>query len=460
MPTLNLKPYIDILKLVWPLALGMINNAVMQFADRAYLSRYSQGALEAVLPAGILMWIFAGFFQSVVGYSSVFVGQFQGEGSGVKCRETYRAALILAAGAGLLSLPLVGLGDWILGCSTSNAALLADERAYYRILMAGSFAIYGQMAAASYFTGRGHTRIVFWTNLAGNVLNVALDPLLIFGIEGTLSLPFLAAPLHFHFPSLGIAGAAYATVVAMSVQMSALMLAAERAVCRQASAKGVRFGILWRILRFGVPSGFYTVLNMLSFAIFVFVSEGVGELELAVSNACFTVNYLLFAPMEGFALGASTLVAQAIGRGDPDAAVHAARRTLLLGVGFAALSVAAALLLAGPILDLFAATVGERAAEFHELGMTLLLLMAAWLLFDATDVILGGALKGAGDTKFVMGWALVCAFFLWLPLVFVVRHYRNTMPALWATMIVYVVVICIGSTIRWCRGRWRHIRLV
>ena len=43
--------YLSILKLVWPLALGMINNAVMQFVDRAYLARDSMAALEAVLPA-------------------------------------------------------------------------------------------------------------------------------------------------------------------------------------------------------------------------------------------------------------------------------------------------------------------------------------------------------------------------------------------------------------------------
>lgn len=447
---MTLKPYVDILKLVWPLALGMVNNAVMQFADRAYLAHHSLGALEAVLPAGMLMWIFAGCLQSVVGYSSVFVGQYHGAGDAPRCRETYRAALILAVAGGVLSLPLVGLGDWILAQTTDKAALLADERAYFGVLMAGSFFVYGQMAASSYFTGLGRTRIVFWVNLLGNVLNVALDPVLIFGLElGGLWVP-----------ALGIAGAAYATVFSMAVQMVALMAFAEREVARVPSLGGARLEILGKILRFGVPSGLYTILNMISFAIFVFVTEGVGELELAVSNACFTVNYLLFAPMEGFSLGASTVVAQAIGRGNRDEAARAARRTIVLGVGFAAVFSTVTLLFADRILDLFASTAGEQAAEFHALGMTLLLLMAAWLLFDAADIILSGALKGTGDTKFVMAWALVCAFVIWLPLVFAVRHFHNTMPALWATMIVYVVVICIGSFIRWRRGKWRHIRLV
>ena len=84
-------------------------------------------------------------------------------------------------------------------------------------------------------------------------------------------------------------------------------------------------------------------------------------------------------------------------------------------------------------------------ARFHSLGFTLFVMMAAWQLFDAADVIISGALKGAGDTKFVMCWMLIASFALWLPGVFAVRHFHNTMPALWLTMIVYVVVICIGS---------------
>ena len=438
-----LKAYLPILRLVWPLALGMVNNAVMQFVDRTYLSYDSLTALEAVLPAGLLMWIFAGFFHSIVGYSSVFVGQAHGAGDAAGCRAAYRAALVLAVFSGILSLPLVPLGQAIFRWTAASPEVMAMESSYFTVMTGGSVFLYLQMAAAASFTGRGRTRIVFWVNLLGNVLNVALDPLFIFTF------------------GLGIAGAAYATVLSTAVQTAVLVFIAcrERAAVPAGTSLAQVGEKLRGILRFGVPSGFCTVLNLLSFTVFVFVTGGVGELELAVSNACFTVNYLLFAPMEGFALGASTLVAQAIGRGDPDGAVRDARRTMVLGLAFVSVLSALSIVFAHPVLSLFASRAGASAAQFHALGFTLLLLLAAWQVFDAAEIILCGALKGAGDTRFVMLWTLLSAFVLWLPLVFVVRACHNTMPALWLTMVVDVVVRCIGTYVRWRRGAWRKISL-
>ena len=98
--------------------------------------------------------------------------------------------------------------------------------------------------------------------------------------------------------------------------------------------------------------------------------------------------------------------------------------------------------------------------DFCSLGFELFLLMAAWQVFDAADVIVSGALKGAGDTKFVMWWMVAAAFGFWLPLVWAVAAWHNTMTALWCTMVFYVVVICAGTLARWYRGRWKGIKLV
>ena len=445
-----MKPYLEILKLVWPLALGMVNNAVMQFVDRAYLAHHSMSSLEAVLPAGMLAWVFMGFFQSVIGYAGVFVAQYHGAKDYAKCRSCYRAALAIAVVSGLLMLPLWPFGDWILAQVAPSPDILGLERAYYDVMILGGIFVYGQMAATAYFTGRGLTRVIFWVNLSGNLLNVALDPVLIFGWCVV--------------PKLGIAGAAYATVFSTAVQWLILAALARRHLDSADSATSVPsvfpHPILSSILRFGIPSGLYELLNMVSFSIFVFVTGGVGDVALAVSNACFSVNYLVFAPMMGFALGAQTLVGQARGRGDDSGASAAFWRTLVLALGFVALVGGLTLAFHRPILSIFAPPDVAQSAEFHSLGVILFWLMAGWMFFDAADIVVSGALKGAGDTRFVMVWMLVCSFVLWLPLVFLVRRFHNTMPALWSTMIVYVIIIGTGSLLRWRGGRWRKIKLV
>ena len=438
-----------ILKLVWPIALGMLNNAVLQFVDGVFLAHESLESLDASLPASMLALIVTGFFQSVVAYSGTFVAQYHGAGDARGARKSYSAGVLIAIVAGILSVALIPLGRLVVPLMSENPAVVDRAFSYYAIVSVGAIALCGQMAVASYFTGRGKTRLVFWVNVLGNVVNAALDPFLIFGLCGC--------------PRLGMAGAAYATVAAMFLQWGVLAWCAAREwrdAGETVRATEPRFWpLVGKILRYGVPSGAYSVLNILSFTIFVFVTGRVGDTEFAVSNACFKVNYFLYAPMEGFAIGAATLVGQCQGRGDSAAAHRAAMRALALGLSLVVVLSGLAVAFCRPILSLFVPP-GVGAESFYGLGFVLFVMMAVWQVFDATDVIVSGALKGAGDTHFVMWWMVFCSFGLWLPLVWTVAGWHNTMPALWSTMIVYVVVICAGTLARWYNGGWKRIKLV
>lgn len=437
-----------ILRMVWPLALGMANNAVMQFVDRVFLSRESALSLEAALPASMLALLFVGFFQSVVAYSGTFAAQYHGKGDDAGCARSCTAGLLLALAGGAVCAALVPAGRALLDLGGHSAAVLAREKTYYSVVMGGGAASCALMAVQGYFTGISRTRVVFWANVAGNAANVALDALLIFGCG--------------RIPAMGIAGAAYATVAAQALQFAVLFALAWPALAR---ARRAPFGeartLPWRILRYGVPSGVYSLLNILSFTVFVFLTGRVGDTAFAASNAAFSVNYLLIAPIEGFALGAGALVGQRQGAGDAAGAARAGARVLALAEAYVLAASVAVLVFHRPILGLFVADAAAAdAAAFLSLGFTLFLMMAAWQLFDGADVVLSGALKGAGDTKFVMNWMLVCSFGFWLPLLFCVYRLHPTMPALWATQIVYVAVICIGTALRWFFGPWRRIRLV
>ncbi len=234
----------------------MVNNAVMQLVDRAFLARESMSSLEAALPASILAFNVLGFFHSAIAYSGTFVAQYHGAGNPRMARMSYRAGTLLSIVFGAVALLFVPVGSALLGRFTSSPDVLVRELAYYRVVMAGGVFLLLQMAAMSYFTGLGRTRPVFWVNVLGNVFNAALDPVLIFGLFGC--------------PRLGIAGAAYATVAATALQWIALAVLARGLGGGGPAGRPAASGafmpellpLVGRILRFGVPSGAYTALNL------------------------------------------------------------------------------------------------------------------------------------------------------------------------------------------------------
>ncbi len=425
----------------------MVNNAVLQFTDRAFLAHESMASLEAVLPASMLSLIILGFFQSVVAYAGAFVAQYFGMGRFDMCRASYRAASVIAIASGVLVLAFLPFGNWIFETFSEGPDVIAREKIYFTIVTAGGVALFGQMAAQAYFTGICRVRLVFWVNVIGNLFNVALDPVLIFGWWGA--------------PKLGIAGAAYATVMATALQWVILVFVAWRSA-PPADKVPVKetLALAVRVCRFGIPSGLYKVLDIVSFTIFVFIAGKVGHVDQAVSNAAFSVNYLLLAPMEGFAIAAQTLVGKCRGRGDEAEAKRVGLRVVAVGLVLVAVLSLLVVVFHNPILSLFEPDNPADIARFHDLGFKLFLVMVAWQLFDATDVMLAGALKGAGDTVFVMTLMVGGAFLFWLPLVHAVSLWHNTMLALWSTMVVYVAVMCAGSLTRWLRGRWVRIKVV
>jgi MATE family multidrug resistance protein len=442
-----MSSYFDVFKLVWPIALGMVNNAVMQCVDRIFLAHYSSDALEAILPATTLSFVFAGFFQTAVGYSGVFISQAYGAGDEKKCNLAYNAGTILALLAGVIVLPLVPLGNWLLEYTSSDPQVCALEKTYYSIITSSGIFLFLQTVALSYFTGKGRTLVAFVATALGNVFNIVADIILIFGAFG--------------LPAMGMAGAAYATVISLFMQFLFLAVMAKRSGAENFYVPHKEdWRMLRNILRYGLPVGLYEVLNMASFTIFVFVTRRVGEVSLAVSNACFTVCFLLYAPVSGFAIGAQTLVGQALGRGDETAARDALKKTLVLGLGFVFVVCLGAVLLHKPILSLFVPNADISVQnEFYSTGFMLFICLCGWMLFDAADIIVSGALKGAGDTRFVMMWMFVSSFLIWLPIVFLVAAVYNTITALWATQVLYVVVISAGTILRWRGGKWKNIRL-
>ncbi len=441
----------DALNTSLPLVLAMGANAINQFTDRVFLARYSDDAIQASLPGGILSWLFICLLVATAGYSGTFVAQFHGAGSKRDAAAAYGQGLWLT----LLALPLILLsipfGHFLLNLSGHAPAVLAAEKTYYDILQVGGVFCVLQAVLSGFFTGQGRTRLVGFATCFGSLSNILLDWMFVFGNWGC--------------GRWGIAGAGWATVLAAAIPCVILgaVTSFDPALrgLRYLAALKPRLDLLRRIVRYGLPSGLHQFLDIATFAAFVMVTGRLDALSLAVSNIVFTVSYFSFAPLLGLGQGATVLVGQCQGAQDTAASVRATKSGLLLGCIYVALFALVVFCFSDAIMDTFRGSDTKfDAAATHALGRTLMWIMLSWAIFDAVSLIVGGALKGAGDTKFVMLALLVISLGIWMPTVFLVLWLAPSITNLWLTMPFYCAVCAVTCIVRFVRGRWKNLRLV
>lgn len=441
-----------VIQVALPLVISMGSHTLMQFCDRIFLAWHSPVALQAALPAGILAFTLICGFMELANYGGTFVAQFHGAG---RTRDSARAAgqaVWLAFLGWPVILALMPLGAWLLRLGGHAPEVLAHELDYFQILAAGSLTVLLPAALGAFFTGRGDTLTTMSANLAGNLVNVVLDYLLIFGRAGC--------------PAMGIRGAAIATVLAGGVTTAILLgcfLRADAGRYAPRRAFAWNGALLRRMLRFGTPSALTMVMDIGSFALFVLLIGRMGPAVLTASNLALSVNHLAFMPLLGLSITAATLTGQFQGAARPDLATRATLTTLKTGaVYMVLLAITFATLphLYFAAFNRWEAGALDNAAVFG-LVRTFLTMMAVWGLFNLVNLVLAGALRGAGDTRFVMLYSLAMAWGVWVPgQLLLVFHWQAEAVILWVWLTVYVLLLAVGYAWRFARGRWRTIRLI
>ncbi len=445
--------YKEVLRVGMPLVLSMASATIMQFTDRIFLSRYSLEAIAAVVPAGILAFLFMSFFMGTAEYVSVFVAQYTGAGRPHRVGSalwqgiwfTLAAWLVLAAVA-LLARPLLGLGG-------HPDAVMELEVVYFRILSLGSGLGLMGVTLSTFFSGRGMTVPVMVANMIGAAVNIPLDYALINGVWG--------------MPEMGIAGAALATVVAGGVTFAVMALMVFRPEADKLfhvrTAWRPDWDLLKRLVRFGVPGGVQFFIDMFAITFFLFMVGRLGAVELAATNIAISIDLLAFLPLVGISIAVSVLVGQCMGAGNPDRAARALGSGLRLGLLWMAGAVVLFLVLPQWLYELFRAqdAAGPEFEAIKEQGIILLRFVALYSLMDAVAVVVMGALKGAGDTRFVMIILLGCALgTMIVPLFLVLEVFHLGLEAMWWCVTGYVAALAGLSAWRFRRGSWRTMRVI
>ena len=445
--------YRQVLAISLPLVASMGSITLMQFTDRVFLANYSVDAIAAALPAGIASFTAISFFMGVATYTNAFVAQY----TGAKALTRVGAALWQGIYFSIFSAALMALFYFVSGplfdLIGHSPNIRALEVTYFKILTLGAGLPVLGSALACFYTGRGLTWTVMMVHMAGAVVNIPLDYCLINGVGP--------------FPELGIVGAGIATVTASAVIVVTLVLLIF------SRSNRVRFGtwdsrafdkdLFGRLMRYGMPSGIQFFLEVFGITFFIQMLGRLGDLELAASNIVLSIETLSFLPMVGFHIGNATLVGQAIGGGRPEEGVDATTSTLHITMAYMVVVAAVFVFTPEPLLHLFKAEQHNPSlqSEIMELGVILLRFVAVFCIFDALNLVFSGAMKGAGDTRFIM-WAIAALSLgvMIAPVYIAVEIIGAGLYTAWTLATLYICALGLAFTLRYRQGKWKKMRVI
>ena len=439
----------EVLTLALPLVASMGSWTLMNFTDRLILYKYSEAAMAAAFPAGMLNFTILCFPLGIASYTNTFVAQYHGAGRPKRIGLAVFQGVILGLIAVPLFLAMIPLAPYFFSLAKHTPELARLETTYYQALNFGAGAVIISGAVSSFFTGRGKTWVVMLVDLAAVIVNAVLAYPMILGKWG--------------FPRMGIAGAGYATAIAQwfcIILFAALMLlpANRRSL---GVIEGLRYdrALMRRLLRFGGPNGLQLVIEVAAFSIFILLVGQLGKDAMAATTLAMTVNSLVFVPMVGVGTAVSTLVGQQLGHNRDDLAARATWTSL--GVAVLYTATFAVLYIFAPDVFLVFHAMGADPKEYEPLRATvvvLLRLVAAYCMFDAMNLVFSGAIKGAGDTAFVLKTVVAVSPVPVLTVLF--GQQWLGLLGCWIVLAVWVFVLGVIYLTRFLQGKWRTMRVI
>ena len=431
--------------LAYPIVLTQMSQTVMNVVDSIFVGHLGAAPLGALGFAGIWLWTVMSFFSGTATGVQTFVSQAHGAGDEAACGPwAWQGLYAVVPALALATLGFVALADplWRLVGTTDELRSYALSYARMRPLGVAGLGVW--MVLASFFRGLGDTRTPLIATLVANAANALLAWALVFG--------------HLGLPAWGVAGAGLATSTAEWIGVLVLAVGLLRpSVAQRYATRPVRPSApeIRRFLRTGAPIGGQWILDMSAFAIFTTLVARMGNASMAANQAMISLLSISFMQAIGIGLAATTLVGRYKGAGDLAAAVRSVRSAVGLAIALAVVVAAVFVLAPEALLGMYI-----DDPEVLRLGRPLLALGAAFQLFDALQIVTGGALRGAGDTRwpFLVQTGLAWVVRLPFAYLFAIVLGRGVVGA-WYAEFLFILALAVALGWRFRNGAWKEVRI-
>lgn len=398
----------EILRLAVPAFLALVSEPAFLLADSAIVGHLGTSELAGLGIAGAVMTTVISLCVFLAYGTTASVARRIGAGDVPGAISTGIDGIWLAVAigvpvtlAGLLAAgPVVGLFD-------AGAGVADQAQKYLGVAILGAVPLLVMLAATGILRGLQDTRTPLVVAVVGNVANVVLNVVLVYGFD------------------LGIAGSALGTVIAQLGSAVALIVVVDRAarqhrVERRPSLAGVRSAG-----RAGVPLLLRTITLRISLLVMTYGAATLGETDLAAMQIALTVWTFLAFSLDSIAIAAQALTGRYLGAGDREGTRAITRRMLTWGWATGIVT-GAALALSSPVLGhLF-----TPDAQVRDLLTGVLLVAALAQPLAGVVFVLDGVLIGAGDGPY-LAWAGLAVLVVFAPAAWLAISVGTTLVWLW-----------------------------
>lgn len=367
-----------------PMMLSMLIQSLYNIVDSIYVSRLGTEALTAVSLAfplqNTIVSVAVGIGVGISTAISIYLGAGKEE-------EANRSATIGMALTVLHCILFILAGIFItrpfLSLFTDHPAILEDACSYTYIVLCLSFGSLLQISMEKIFQSIGKMKLTMCLLIAGCVINIILDPILIFGLLG--------------FPALGVAGAAIATVIG---QICAFLLYVI-VYCRKSFAVKIhpRYlcfdkKIILQIYSVGIPSSIMMALPSILVSLLNSILAAFSEVYVAVLGVYFKLQTFIYMPANGIVQGMRPVIGYNYGAGEIRRVKSTIRYSLLYAAVIMLAGTLLSLLIPDQIFGLF-----DADAELLAAGVSALRIISLGFLVSVIGVIYSGTFEALGEGR-------------------------------------------------------------
>ena len=430
-----------ILLLAVPMVLEMVLESLFAVVDVLWVGRLGADAVATVgLTESMLSLVFSvgmGLSLSTTAMVARRIGEKDHEGAAVAAVQSIFIGLCVSLAIGL---PCLIFAPNLLRLMGATPQIVSVGSGYTRICLGGSCAVLLLFLNNAIFRGAGDAAIAMRLLWVSNIINLILDPCLIFGWGP--------------FPKLGVTGAALATFIGRSIgvmyQFYRLLKGTERIriLLRQVH---VHLDVLWRLIRVSFTGILQFAIAHTSWIGLVRIVSTFGAAAVAGYTIAIRIVIFVILPSWGLSNAAATLVGQNLGAREPERAEAAVWRTGLYNVIFLGAVGVFFIVFAEPVVRLF---INDPVVV--QLGAACLRIVSYGNLGYAYFMVMMQAFNGAGDT---ITPTIVNFFGFWLfeiPLAYILaKPIGMKSDGVFFSIAIAESAMAAASAILFKRGKWK-----